>query len=663
MQNYVGKRLDGRYEIMEIIGVGGMAVVYKAFDNIDHKIVALKILKNEYLANPDFKRRFKNESKAISVLSHQNIVKVFDVSYGDRIQYIVIEYVDGISLKEYMQQQGKIDPREAIYFVTQILRALQHAHDKGIVHRDIKPQNIMLQSDGTIKVADFGIARFSRSETRTMTDGAIGSVHYISPEQAKGSITDAKTDLYSVGVVLYEMLTGKLPFQSDNAVSVALMQLQNDPEMPRKINPDIPVGLEQIIMRAMQKNQNDRYQSASEFLLDIDSYKKNPNIKFDYIFDNESAKELPTKTAPGPSSSSSKAEIVDDDYLEDVDNDVSDRGKKATIAVLTGVLIALIVFAGILISLFSSSASKTKVPDFYNMNYLQVIDKYDDMFDFEFKFVSKEEFKEDGVFDQQPAAGKSVKKGSVITLFIASSAQSGGIEIPDVTDSDYAVAESQLKSLGFIVNVYKEYSEDVEIRHVIRTEPEAGTMAAVGSTVSLFVATNQKIEPVVVPNLVGKHVSEAREILEGLNLRVEVEEHDNRQPYGTVLGCSEVGETVTPGTIITLFVSNGKDPQRTTETTEETTDETTTTEPVTTGPSTTKPTTTEPSTKKPTTSESTTKRQTTLPTEADTTTKPAATEPTTAEPTTTNPTTTEPAKTDPPAVDTQNDQDNNGSDE
>ena len=286
MENYVGKRLDGRYEIMEIIGVGGMAVVYKAFDNMDQRTVAVKILKDEYIANEEFKRRFKNESKAIAVLSHPNIVKVFDVSYGDMLQYIVMEYVDGITLKEYTQQQGKVNIREALYFVTQILRALQHAHDKGIVHRDVKPQNIMLQSDGTIKVTDFGIARFSRSETRTMTDGAIGSVHYISPEQAKGNITDAKTDLYAVGVVLYEMLTGSLPFQSDNAVSVALMQLQKEPAMPRALNPEIPVGLEQIIMKAMQKNVIDRYQSASEMLYDIDCYKRNPNIKFNYTFNS-----------------------------------------------------------------------------------------------------------------------------------------------------------------------------------------------------------------------------------------------------------------------------------------------------------------------------------------------------------------------------------------
>ena len=215
MDNYVGKRLDGRYELQEVIGVGGMAVVYKAYDNIDDRTVAVKILKDEFLASEEFRRRFKNESKAIAVLSHPNIVKVYDVSYGDKLQYIVMEYVEGITLKEYIEQQGVISWKETVHFTTQILRALQHAHDKGIVHRDIKPQNIMLLENGTIKVTDFGIARFSRSETRTMTDTAIGSVHYISPEQARGDITDDKSDIYSVGVVMYEMLTGQLPFQSE----------------------------------------------------------------------------------------------------------------------------------------------------------------------------------------------------------------------------------------------------------------------------------------------------------------------------------------------------------------------------------------------------------------------------------------------------------------
>ena len=235
MDKYLGKRLDGRYELRELIGVGGMAYVYKAYDSIDDRTVAVKILKDEFANNEEFIRRFRNESKAIAILNHPNIVKVLDVGFGEHLQYIVMEYIDGITLKEYLDQRRDIRWKEAVHFTVQILRALQHAHDKGIVHRDIKPQNIMLLSDGTIKVTDFGIARLSRSEVRATVGGdkAIGSVHYISPEQARGEITDEKTDLYSVGVMLYEMLTGRLPFEADNAVSVAIMQMQSEPTPPR----------------------------------------------------------------------------------------------------------------------------------------------------------------------------------------------------------------------------------------------------------------------------------------------------------------------------------------------------------------------------------------------------------------------------------------------
>ena len=363
MENYVGKRLDGRYEIMEVIGVGGMAVVYKAFDNIDHRIVAVKILKSEYLANEEFKRRFRNESKAVAVLSHPNIVKVFDVSFGDAIQYIVMEYVEGITLKNYITQQGVVDQREALYFITQILRALKHAHDKGIVHRDIKPQNILLISDGTIKVTDFGIARISENATRTMTDGAIGSVHYISPEQAKGSLTDLRTDLYATGVILYEMLTGKLPFQSDNAVSVALMQLQNDPVKPREINSSIPEGLEEIIIHAMQKTPADRYQSANEMINDITEFKNNPSVIFGYNIkeNNIPAFEEPVVVPDNSISVEPEAiEPVDDNEYDD-ELEFDDKGKTKTIAILSSVLAALVVFAVALIVMFKPSSDKEMI--------------------------------------------------------------------------------------------------------------------------------------------------------------------------------------------------------------------------------------------------------------------------------------------------------------
>ena len=282
MDKYVGKRLDDRYDIREVIGVGGMAIVYKAYDRVEDRIVSIKILRDEYLGNQEFLRRFRNESRAIAMLSHPNIVKVYDVSFGDRLQYIVMEYIDGITLKEYISQQHVIRWKEAVHFTLQILYALQHAHEKGIIHRDIKPQNIMLLKDGTIKVTDFGIARFSRSDSRTMTDKAIGSVHYIAPEQARGAVTDEKSDVYSVGVMLYEMLTGKLPFEAENAVSVAIMQMQSEAKTPRSINPEIPEGLEEITLKAMKKDPEQRYASAAEMIRDINAFRQDPSIRFQY---------------------------------------------------------------------------------------------------------------------------------------------------------------------------------------------------------------------------------------------------------------------------------------------------------------------------------------------------------------------------------------------
>ncbi len=282
MDKFIGKRLDGRYEIQEMIGVGGMANVYKAVDIFDEKIVAVKILREEYMASEQFTRMFQNESKAIAVLSHPNIVKVYDVIFTDRVQSIVMEYIDGITLKEYIDQQKVLRWKEAVYFTTQMLRALNHAHSKGIVHRDIKPHNIMLLSDGTVKMMDFGIARFARSEARTTSDKAIGSVHYISPEQAQGGGIDGKSDIYSVGIVLFEMLTGQLPFEAESPVSVAIKQIQSQPVLPSSLNPSIPKGLEEITMKAMEKDPARRYRSASEMLADIDAFKQNPSIHFSY---------------------------------------------------------------------------------------------------------------------------------------------------------------------------------------------------------------------------------------------------------------------------------------------------------------------------------------------------------------------------------------------
>ena len=633
MENYVGKRLDGRYEIMEVIGVGGMAVVYKAFDNIDHRIVAVKILKSEYLANEEFKRRFRNESKAVAVLSHPNIVRVYDVSFGDAIQYIVMEYVEGITLKNYITQQGVVDPREALYFITQLLRALKHAHDKGIVHRDIKPQNILLVSDGTIKVTDFGIARISENATRTMTDGAIGSVHYISPEQAKGSHTDSRTDLYAAGVILYEMMTGKLPFQSDNAVSVALMQLQNDPIRPREINGNIAEGLEEIIIHAMQKNPADRYQTANEMLADITAYKNNPYIIFGYDIHKAVAPEKEEATIFVPETPVvTEPEVIDTiDDNEFDETDLDDKKKKKTIAILSSVLAALVVFAVTLVMLFAPDSEKIDVPDLVGLNFYNEVMNQSKYAEYSFEpLIDYDSDEESGIIIKQEPSGGKMTVGTRIIVYI--SGADSTVEIPDVYGYEATSASNVLKRKGFDVKIEREYSEE-ELGTVIRTSPAKNKKAEKGSVVTIYVATNEEIEPVLVPTLLGLTIAEAKEKLEEVGLYLDssrTEYRSSAEPVGRIIGHEFIGEEVEPGTSIAVYVSTGKVPEETTD--EESTGDTTTEEDEeedkTTKPSTTKPTTTKPTTTKPTT----TKRPVTEPTES--TTKPTETTESTTESTT-----------------------------
>lgn len=562
MENYVGKRLDGRYEIQEIIGVGGMAVVYKAYDNIDDRIVAVKILKEEFLANEEFRRRFKNESKAIAVLSHPNIVKVYDVSYGDRIQYIVMECVDGITLKEYIQQQGVINYKEAVFFVTQILRALQHAHDKGIVHRDIKPQNIMLLENGAIKVTDFGIARFSRSETRTMTDSTIGSVHYISPEQARGDITDDKADIYSVGVMLYEMLTGKLPFESDNTVSVAIMQLQQDPVKPRDINPSIPVGLEQIVLKAMQKNVNDRYQSAAEMLLDLEEFRRNPSIQFDYDYKNtEPTKYIPNIT--GSIKHIDPVEVEDDEEEEPV---VKNRTIPILVGVITALVVVLAVAFGVLFKMgYLTGNSKVKVPNFVGIIYdeEEFKNKYPNyVFDVTEKVdadVSPNE-----IISQTPKKGTKIDpKKTKIELVIATNAEL--VEVPDdLIGTDYVTAVTRLNGLGFKIKEKEVEQKDypgIPAGTVVSINPKGGNKVSVGTSVTLeyvsYDETKEKL--VIVPDVSNLDEENAKKVLTSSGFTVSTKsEYSDTVTKGYVISNTFKGSKIPSGSNVVITVSKGK---------------------------------------------------------------------------------------------------------
>ena len=574
MDNYTGKRLDGRYEIQEVIGVGGMAVVYKAYDNIDDRTVAVKILKDEYLANEEFRRRFKNESKAIAVLSHPNIVKVFNVSYGDRLQYIVMEHVEGITLKEYIEQQGRLGIKETVHFTIQILRALQHAHDKGIVHRDIKPQNILLLSNGNIKVTDFGIARFSYSDTKTMTDSAIGSVHYISPEQARGDSTDSRADIYSVGVVMYEMLTGQLPFQSDNSVSVALMQLQSDPTKPRELNSSIPVGLEQIVMHAMQKNNKDRYQSAAEMLLDIEEFKRNPTIRFqrEYFVDTDPTKFVPKRGGVVPSQQpavKTPASVVTqpsmsdyDDYVEEDDEPKKGKGGLIAIGVIIGLLVISILgflFMYFFTDVFTGNAMT--VPKFVGYNYETDIKDNPEYknFRFEISTISNSAYENGTVFDQEPDSGQKLTKGdNVVQLAIVQNEQK--VVIPSVVGYGYELAKQSLENKGLTVKLAPMLSLTEEFGTVIKTDPVADTEVESGTVIIVYYASSDELIEVPAIANVGFDTETARLFLESVQLVMdtEIKEENSNEPAGTVIAQSpEAGEKVMPNSKVTITISNG----------------------------------------------------------------------------------------------------------
>jgi len=577
MDNYTGKRLDGRYEIQEVIGVGGMAVVYKAYDNIDDRTVAVKILKEEFLANEEFRRRFKNESKAIAVLSHPNIVKVFNVSYGDRLQYIVMEHVEGITLKEYIEQQGKLGIKETVHFTMQILRALQHAHDKGIVHRDIKPQNIMLLSNGNIKVTDFGIARFSYSDTKTMTDSAIGSVHYISPEQARGDTTDDRADIYSVGVVLYEMLTGQLPFQSENSVSVALMQLQSDPKRPRELNSSIPVGLEQIVMHAMQKNTKNRYQSAAEMLLDIEEFKRNPTIRFqrEYFVDNDPTKFVSSKKPVAPPASPvppAKPVITnnnvqtneyqaDETYVEET-NVKENKGKPIAIGVAIGIAVLALVVS-IFLFLFTDifNGDRLSVPKFVGLNYEEDIkdnDKYN-KFKIQIQEITNSSYENGYVLNQQPSQGQKLEKGeNQVILSVVSNPQK--IVVPEVIGQSYELAEKTLKSKGFNNIKLTPMLSTENFGDVIQIDPKPGEEVESDTIIIVYFASDEAF--VEVPDIVsyGWDVEFAQAFIESAQLVMDEEilEENSNEPEGTVIAQSpEAGEKVIPGSKVQITISNG----------------------------------------------------------------------------------------------------------
>lgn len=565
MDNYIGRMLDNRYEILEMIGSGGMAVVYKARCHRLNRLVAIKILKDELSQDEEFRRRFHAESQAVAMLSHPNIVSVYDVSRSGDVDYIVMELIDGITLKQYMEQKGVLNWREALHFATQIAKALEHAHSRGIIHRDIKPHNIMLLKDGSVKVADFGIARISSAQN-TLTREALGSVHYISPEQAKGSRVDERSDLYSLGVVLYEMLTGRPPFDGDSPVSVAIQHINAKPVLPSELNPDIPLGLEQITIHAMTAQIENRYESATKLLEDLEEFRKKPNIVFQY----SNAELSPAaRLEEKPAVTASPATTV----LPRVPRKRQRANPAAAVVATVCILLAVVGIGyflyNYLIKDIVTPTEDVTVPNFVNELYEDIdTESYPDFDIMIEEWAVSDTVAYGRVIRQEPDANKTVKAGTKILLTVSLGTQSD--TMPQLVGEKLDVAQKLLDNLDVKVTVSTifEHDDDVEEGFILATDPVSGASLQAGQLVTLTVSQGKEEELAIVPALVGTDVEEALLAIDQANLgQGAIKYVKNDLPKGTVTFQSlEQGAKVKPKTIINLQVSQGPDEQDPNET-------------------------------------------------------------------------------------------------
>ena len=583
MDQYIGKMLDNRYEILERIGTGGMAIVYKAKCHRLNRLVAIKILKSDLAQNEEFRRRFNAESQAVAQLSHPNIVSVYDVSRGGDMEYIVMELIDGITLKQYIEKRGQLNWRESLHFITQIMRGLSHAHSRGIIHRDIKPQNIMVLRDGSVKVADFGIACLADS-AQTLTQEALGSVHYISPEQARGDRPDARSDIYSSGVVLYEMLTGRLPFEGESAVSVAIQHLSSIPLAPREINPDIPEQLELICMKAMAPDLEHRYQSADAMIADLEAFRKNPEVemKFDLSDLRPEENDEPTRTirtmpshtvtipVHQPERNYPRRERDEDEEPRRAGN--GKRGVLVGAVTVAAVAVVIVLFKTILGSFAPAVVDQYQVPDLYNMTIEEAENdpRIEGVFEIQ---KAGSEFSADvpeGHILRQDPKKEETRKGSqlVIQVWVSAGEETG--EVPDLENKSEQDARILLEKLNKEYNLeltveapeeLKQFSEEITEGYVIRTEPAQGEILKKGDTVKLILSKGPDIKPVTVLPFVGMSIDSVLSQLESYKLTcdaADVEVVDSDKPGGTIVWQSPAsGETVPEWTTIKFRVSAG----------------------------------------------------------------------------------------------------------
>ena len=570
MDQYIGKMLDDRYEILELIGSGGMANVYKARCHRLNRLVAIKILKSDLADNADFRRRFHDESQAVAQLSHANIVSVYDVSTNPDREYIVMELIDGITLKQYMERRGRMDWRESLHFITQIMRGLSHAHSRGIIHRDIKPQNIMVLRDGSVKVADFGIACLA-NQGQTLTQEALGSVHYISPEQARGDRIDARSDIYSAGVVLYEMLTGRLPFEGDSAVSVAIQHLSSVPLAPRDIDPSIPEPLELICMNAMNSDPNKRYASADAMIEDLEKFRRDPSVDMDYIRQELTAPAADTEpTMPLPTAQVASAVKKHTGELrrEREEEEEPPRRDKKSIAIIAGIFAAAVLLVVLLFKLIlgdfgpAGSNKSYPVPDIRGktVEEAQEMEGVKDIFLIEVQGTrTTEEYQPGQIVEQDPAAGRTRKSNLVIQVYVA--AEPEKVPMKDLVGMEYRQARVLLTDMGLDLKITTETvsSDKYGADAVIETVPVADEPLVAGQTVILRVSTGP--ETVTVPTFTGQDIANAVQNAQDLGLTVGEITYDTFSfaPQGQVIEQSIKPTNEVPGgTKISFTVSGQK---------------------------------------------------------------------------------------------------------
>ena len=612
MNYYIGQLLDDRYELLEVIGTGGMAVVYKARCHRLNRLVAIKILKDEFSGDEEFRRRFRAEGEAVAMLSHPNIVQVYDVSSSDSANYIVMELIDGISLKQYMEVKGVLNWKETLHFAMQIAKGLEHAHSRGIVHRDIKPHNVMVLKNGSVKVMDFGIARVM-NKSNTLTKEALGSVHYISPEQAKGSYTDNRSDIYSLGVVMYEMMTGRPPYDGESPVAVAIQHINGGAPLPSALNPNIPKGLEQIIMKSMALDVNDRYASATEMLRDMEEFRKNPEIRFNYhsVLDDATRplrgmeNLLPRNTAQrvakagGGSTSvsretgktgsartgqntgtarSSDAIRRAQQRRREEERREAERSRVAAIAVVACSVVAVVAIVVFLVAIFNG-ALLGQEQTLVDVPYLEGVPYSEELADRYPDFILRlqpqqysDKYAKGQIMHQEPVGGSQVSKGTEIFLTVSMGVEPEVKVMENLIDVTEEEAKAFLSGQGFQpLSRYENSSVYAEGR-VIRTDPEYGTELKSGQTINLWISTGPKTVFAKMPGVVGMMKQEALDLLESKGFANVVSiDVESDEPKGKVVSQSaEKNTELDVNTEIRLEISEGPEPteESTTETTQ-----------------------------------------------------------------------------------------------